>query len=75
MPTSVRLEPSIEKRLDDLAASTGRSKSFYIKHISERGIDQAEYEYGILRDVEDYRAGRLKTYSIEEVGEMLGLED
>lgn len=75
MPTSVRLEPNIEKRLDDLAASTGRSKSFYIKHIIERGIDQVEYEYGILRDVEDYRAGRLKTYSIEEVGEMLDLED
>lgn len=33
------------------------------------------YEYGILKDVEDYRAGRLKTYSLDEVGEMLGLDD
>ena len=34
-----------------------------------------ECEYGILKQVEDWRAGRLETYGIDEVSEMLGLDD
>lgn len=30
---------------------------------------------GLIRQVEDYRAGRLVTYTLDEVGEMLGLDD
>jgi len=37
-------------------------------------IDQFEYEYGILKQVEDFRAGRLETYSLDEVREMLKLD-
>ena len=37
MPTSIRLEPEIERRLDFLAASTGRSKAYYLRRIIERG--------------------------------------
>lgn len=33
----------------------------------QESIDRFEYEYGILKDIEDYRAGRLETYSIDEV--------
>ncbi|MEE0019328.1 MAG: hypothetical protein UFN42_09955 [Collinsella sp.] len=36
-------------------------------------IDRFEYEYGILKDIEDYRAGRLETYSIDEVRAHCGL--
>ena len=38
-------------------------------------IDRLEYEYGILKDIEDYRAGRLETYSLDEVRAHCGLED
>ena len=44
MPTSIRLEPEIERRLDFLAASTGRSKAYYLRRIIERGIED-----GVMR--------------------------
>ena len=75
MPTSVRLETSLENRLNALSKNTGRSKAFYIKHALANQIEKLEYEYGIQKQVEDYRAGKLKTYNIDEVGELLGLED
>jgi len=74
MPISVRLSPDIETRLDRLSNQTGRPKAYYIKEAIGAMIDRQEYEYGILRDLEDYRAGRMKTYTHEEVGEMLGLD-
>ena len=39
----------------------------------QEAIDRFEYEYGILKDIEDYRAGRLETYSIDEVRAHCGL--
>lgn len=75
IPTSVRLQPSIDERLSKLARSTGRSKSFYISQAIENELDRLEYVYGLRQQVEDYRAGKLKTYSLDEVGEMLGLDD
>lgn len=38
-------------------------------------IDRLEYEYGILKDVEDYRAGRLEAVTLDELEESLGLAD
>lgn len=75
MPTTVRLNPKIEERYTLLANGTGRSKSFYITRALEDSIDRLEYEYGILQDVEDYRAGRLDTYTLDEVRARHGLDD
>ena len=72
--TSMRLPIGLNERYSRLAESTGRSKAYYLTEALESSIDQLEYEYGILKDVEDYRAGKLKTYSLAEVGEMLGLD-
>ena len=44
MPTSIRLTPSVEARLDNLAQKTGRTKAFYLRELVERG----------LQDLEDY---------------------
>jgi hypothetical protein len=52
---------------------TGRSRSFYVNEALQEAIDRFEYEYGILKDIEDYRAGRLETYSIDEVRAHCGL--
>lgn len=73
MATSVRLKGDYEDRIRRLAAATGRSQSFYINQMIEREIDQIEREYTILRDVEAYRAGRLRTFSADQVDQMLGL--
>ena len=73
--TAIRAPEDVMERYTRLAHGTGRSRSFYINEALEESIDRLEYEYGILKDVEDWRAGRLKTYSLAEVGEMLGLDD
>ncbi len=73
MPTSVRLDPEYEERLSKLAAETGRTKAYYIKKVMEEAIPRLEYEYGLLKDVEDYRAGKLKTYTLDEVRAECGL--
>lgn len=72
---AVRTPQDLMERYTRLAQGTGRTRSYYINEALEESIDRLEYEYGILKDVEDYRAGRLKTYSLDEVGEMLGLGD
>lgn len=63
----------LDERYSRLAKETGRSRSFYVNEALQEAIDRFEYEYGILKDIEDYRAGRLETYSIDEVRAHCGL--
>lgn len=65
--TSMRIPTELNERYSRLAKETGRSRSFYVNEALQEAIDRFEYEYGILKDIEDYRAGRLETYSIDEV--------
>ncbi|MGE4404405.1 type II toxin-antitoxin system RelB family antitoxin [Pseudomonas sp.] len=73
MATSVRLAPEIEQRLDRLASTTGRTKAFYLREIIERGIDDMEDVYLAQKVLEDVRAGRETTSSLDEVEKRLGL--
>lgn len=75
MPTTVRLTPELEDRYARLAQRTGRSKAYYIKEALEESIDRLEYENELLMDAVAYRAGRLKTYSLDEVEARYGLGD
>lgn len=61
-------------RYDRLAETTGRSREFLMNEALEHSIDKLEYEFGLLKTVEDYRAGKLETYSLDEVREALGLD-
>lgn len=70
----VRVPDSIGMRYDRLAKQTGRTRSYYVNEALAAEIDRLEYEYGIMKQVEDYRAGRLKTYSLDEVEHSLGLD-
>ena len=71
--TSMRIPTELNERYSRLARETGRSRSFYVNEALQEAIDRFEYEYGILKDIEDYRAGRLETYSIDEVRAHCGL--
>jgi RHH-type rel operon transcriptional repressor/antitoxin RelB len=75
MATSIRLTPEIEKRLDYLAAQTGRTKAFYLRKIIESGLDDME-DYYLAKDVlERVRKGQERIYSLDEVERDLGLAD
>ena len=74
IPITLRLPDDLAKRYDRLAKETGRTTSYYMTAALSDSIDQLEYEYGILKQVEDFRAGRLETYSLDEVREMLKLD-
>jgi RHH-type rel operon transcriptional repressor/antitoxin RelB len=75
MATSIRLAPEIEKRLDYLAAQTGRTKAFYLRKIIESGLDDME-DYYLAKDVlERVRKGQERIYSLDEVERDLGLAD
>ncbi len=66
----VRLDPELEKRLEDLSKKTGRTKS----HYAREAIRQ------FLEDREDYLKGlailerKEPTISLEELEKRLGLE-
>jgi RHH-type rel operon transcriptional repressor/antitoxin RelB len=74
MPTSIRLAPQTDRRLDLLASQTGRSKAYYLREIIERGLEEME-DYYLAADVlERVRKGEEQVYSLAEVERDLGLE-
>ena len=75
MATSIRLAPETEKRLDFLAAQTGRTKAYYLRQIIEQGIEDME-DYYLAADVlERVRKGQESVHSGDEVRKDLGLDD
>ena len=72
---AIRLPQSIEKRLDKLARRTGRTKTFYAREAILRHLEDLEDVYQAERVWERVRAGKEKTYSLQEVRKRLGLED
>ena len=74
MPTSVRLDPAVEARLDQLAQVTGRSKAYYLRELIEAGIDDLEDAYMGAAVLERVRSGKEQTHSLNDVMEELGLD-
>jgi len=71
----VRLPAEMERRLDVLAQETGRTKSYYVREALLEYLDDLEDIYLAEKRLEDLRAGRSKTYTLEEVEQRLGLAD
>lgn len=71
----VRVPKELATRYDRLAKETGRTRTYYVNEALADSIDRLEYEYGLLKQVEDYRAGRLETVTLDELEESLDLED
>ena len=74
MATSVRLDAETEKRLDQLAEQTGRTKADYIREMIERSIEDMEDYYLAAKVIEDIRAGRETVSSLDDVERRLGLD-
>lgn len=75
MATSIRLEAALEKRLDDLARRTGRTKAYYLRELVQRGLEDLEDYYLAATTVERVRKGEEQTYSAAEVRSDLDLDD
>jgi RHH-type rel operon transcriptional repressor/antitoxin RelB len=72
---AIRLPEEIEKRLDELAKQTGRTKSFYVRQAILEQLDDLEDIYFAEQELADIRAGRVKTVPLEEVIKDLGMVD
>ncbi|KNC14984.1 type II toxin-antitoxin system RelB family antitoxin [Pseudomonas sp. RIT-PI-a] len=75
MPTSIRLAPETEQRLDFLASSTGRTKAYYLREIIDNGLADLE-DYYLAADVlERVRRGQESVHSAADLRKDLGLDD
>lgn len=75
MPTSIRLDPAIEKRLYRLAARTGRTKAYYLRELVQGGLEDLEDYYLASATMERVRKGEERIYTLDEAERALGLED
>ncbi|MHB1677637.1 MAG: type II toxin-antitoxin system RelB family antitoxin [Sulfuriferula sp.] len=75
MAVSLRLPDDISNRLESLARLTGRSKTFYMIEAIRKHIDDLEDLYVAEQRLIEVRAGRSKTFTLEEVEHSLGLAD
>jgi RHH-type rel operon transcriptional repressor/antitoxin RelB len=75
MPTSVRLDPAVEARLESLARITGRSKAFYLRELIEQGLDDLEDAYLGAAALEAHRRSGEAAIPLAVLMQDLGLED
>ena len=75
MPTSIRLNPETEQRLEQLAAKTGRTKAYYLRELIERGLADVEDYYLAEAALERLRKGEEQIHSSAEVRKELGLDN
>ena len=73
MAMSIKLDQSTEDRLHYLARETGRTISFYVREAIESKLEDLEDIYLAEKALEDIRAGRSETYTLEGVKKGLGL--
>ena len=75
MATSIRLAPETEQRLDFLASSTGRTKSYYLREIIDQGLTDLEDYYLAAEVLGRVRKGQEAVHSAADVRKSLGLDD
>jgi RHH-type transcriptional regulator, rel operon repressor / antitoxin RelB len=72
---SIRLNDELAARLDKLSKRTGRTKSFYIVKAIEGHLQDLEDIYVAEQRLIEVRAGRSRTYTLDEVERELGVAD
>jgi len=75
MATSIRLDPAIEQRLDQLALKTGRTKAYYLRELVTSGLDDLEDYYLAAAIMERVRKGEEPVFGADEVRKDLGLDN
>jgi RHH-type transcriptional regulator, rel operon repressor / antitoxin RelB len=75
MPTSIRLDPESEARLDRLANQTGRTKAYYLRELIANGLEDLEDYYLAAATLERVRKGDEQVYTLDDLERDLGLAD
>lgn len=75
MATSVRLPEATEKRLNELAAKTGRTKAYYIREAIEAYIEDMENVYLAEKAYETFVKSGKDAIPLEKVMRELDLAD
>ena len=75
MAISIRLDPDTNARLEQLAAQTGRSKSYYLRELIEGGLESLEDFYLADATMERVRKGQEKVLDAASVRAQLDLGD
>jgi len=70
---AVRIDPELEKRLEALAAKTGRTKTFYAREAIEAHLDDLEDFYLAEARMASFRDG--DAIPLEDLKAELGLAD
>ncbi|MDA8411505.1 MAG: DUF6290 family protein [Treponema sp.] len=70
---SLRLPDELEARLDKLATSTHRTKSFYARQAIELHIEDLEDLYLAEKAYGEYKAGKATARPIEDVAREYGI--
>ena len=70
---AIRLDAETEQRLNNLAAQTHRTKSFYVKQALLEYLDDLEDIYLAKKELEDIKAGRSDIVSWQDVKGTAGL--
>ncbi|PZS10679.1 MAG: CopG family transcriptional regulator [Acidimicrobiales bacterium] len=71
---ALRLPEDVEDRLDVLAKTTGRSKSYYAREAIVAHLDDLEEIYVAEQRLENLRAGRSRAVPLSEVMAEYGME-
>ena len=72
---AIRLPADIEERLEHLPKATGRTKTFYAREAILQHLEDLEDLYLAEQRLIELRAGRSRTYTLDEVERDLGLAD
>ena len=72
---TIRLPAELESRLNILADTTKRPKSFYVREALERSLEDIEDVYLAEAALERFRANGEKAIPLEELERRLELED
>ena len=67
---SVRLDPKIEKRLEDLAEKTGRTKTYYVREAILEHLEDMEDRYLAIERLEN----PAQRWTLDQVEQELDLE-
>jgi RHH-type rel operon transcriptional repressor/antitoxin RelB len=74
-PITFRIDTDTDERLNRLARETHRDKSFYLREALEEYLSDLEDIYLAEKRLEDVRAGRTRTFTLDEVEARLDLGD